>query len=338
MRGITARAVRLVVASAIGGALLAPVAPMAADGPPRAALSVTPARPVAGEPVRLDASASSGAATYSWDLDGDGAFESSTGSRPALERTFGPGAHRVAVQVEDARGESDAATADVTVAAAQAPKPTPTPKPKPTPTAKPKPKPTAKPNPAPRFDAKPRVRESSRTAQPAQKPAVHAAASSSVTIKDFAFSPSTTTVSVGDTVSWTNQDSTPHTATGDGGSFDTGTLKKGQSGSHTFQSAGSFSYICSIHPNMKGTVVVTGASSGGGGSSSGSGGGGTGGSGSGSGDSTPTASGAGSSSGSLPHTGLELLAVALTGALMTAAGAALRLLVSAAPARRRARG
>jgi plastocyanin len=328
--------------SAVGGALLAPAAPMAADEPPaaksapaagatvaddaaapRAVLSVTPARPLAGEPVHLDASRSSGdLVAYAWDLDGDGAFEASTGSRAAVEHVLAAGDHEVAVRVEDAAGRSDQAGATVTVAEAPAEA-----------AAQPR-----APKAEPRFDAKPRVREAPRASKSAQPAGIRAAASSSVAIRDFAFSPSSVTVDVGDTVTWSNQDDAPHTATGDGGSFNTGTLDKGESGSHTFQSAGSFSYICAIHPNMKGTVVVQGAGSGGGGTGGGTGGDGSGGDPGSGGSTSPSSSGAGTDSGALPHTGLQLLAVALTGVLMTGLGVGLRLLVAAAPARRRSRG
>jgi plastocyanin len=84
----------------------------------------------------------------------------------------------------------------------------------------------------------------------------HAAADPSDTIVGFKFSPGTLTIHVGDTVTWTNQDTAPHTATAQNGSFNTGTLKKGQSGSHTFTQAGTFAYICAIHPFMHGTIVV----------------------------------------------------------------------------------
>ena len=103
--------------------------------------------------------------------------------------------------------------------------------------------------------------------------AVHAAAASSVTIKNFAFNPGQVTVHVGDTVTWSNSDSAPHTATASNGSFDTGIINKGSSASHTFTSAGTISYICSVHPNMHGTVVVAAASGSASGSSAGSGGG-----------------------------------------------------------------
>lgn len=78
----------------------------------------------------------------------------------------------------------------------------------------------------------------------------------SVAITDFQFTPSTITVKVGDTVTWTNNGPSKHTATADDGSFDSGNLSAGQTFSHTFQTAGTFSYICTIHPFMKAQVVV----------------------------------------------------------------------------------
>ncbi len=145
---------------------------------------------------------------------------------------------------------------------------------------------------------------------------VHAAASSGVTIKNFAFSPGTTTVHVGDTITWTNQDSIAHTATASDGSFDTGLLQKGKSGSHTFTKAGTIAYICSVHPSMKGTVVVA-AASGGSGSGAGSGGSGSG------TTTTPSATTAATGS-NLPHTGFDLLAVVLLAGFMTGTGTLMR--------------
>jgi plastocyanin len=77
-----------------------------------------------------------------------------------------------------------------------------------------------------------------------------------VTIQSFAFSPATITVKVGDSVTWTNQDSVGHSATADDNSFDTGVFSQGQSKSITFSKAGTFTYHCSVHPNMKAKVVV----------------------------------------------------------------------------------
>jgi plastocyanin len=103
-----------------------------------------------------------------------------------------------------------------------------------------------------------------------------AASGQAVAIRDVAFAPKRITVDVGASVTWTNNGEEPHTATAADGSFDTGTLKTGQSASHTFTKAGTFGYICTIHPFMKGTVVVRGASAPAPKSStSGSGGGGT---------------------------------------------------------------
>jgi plastocyanin len=90
-----------------------------------------------------------------------------------------------------------------------------------------------------------------------QHQSAHAAASDpTVTIADFDFSPATVTIHVGDTVTWVNHGPSAHTATASNNSFNTGVLQKGQSASHTFTTAGTFSYICSIHPFMHGTVIV----------------------------------------------------------------------------------
>jgi LPXTG-motif cell wall-anchored protein len=93
------------------------------------------------------------------------------------------------------------------------------------------------------------------------KPVAIAAASTGVTISDFQFSPGSVTINVGDTVTWSNNGPTPHSSTSTGGVWDTGIMDAGQSGSHTFTEAGTFSYICTPHPNMKGTIVVQAAAS-----------------------------------------------------------------------------
>ena len=78
-----------------------------------------------------------------------------------------------------------------------------------------------------------------------------------VTIVNFAFDPAEIEVPVGATVTWTNEDSAPHTATSSDGTFDTGTLDQGAQGSHTFTEAGTFEYQCAIHPSMTGMVTVS---------------------------------------------------------------------------------
>lgn len=78
-----------------------------------------------------------------------------------------------------------------------------------------------------------------------------------ITIANMAFSPSQITVNKGDTVTWTNNDSMAHTVTSDTGSeLDSGDIQPGSTYSHTFNTAGSFQYHCSIHPSMRGTIVV----------------------------------------------------------------------------------
>ena len=77
-----------------------------------------------------------------------------------------------------------------------------------------------------------------------------------VSIANFAFSPASITVKVGDSVTWTNNDSTTHTVTADDNSFSSGDLAPGATFSFTFPKAGTYAYHCSIHPSMTGTVVV----------------------------------------------------------------------------------
>jgi plastocyanin len=93
----------------------------------------------------------------------------------------------------------------------------------------------------------------------APAPSGDAARSEKVEIVDFAYDPDPVTIEEGGKVIWQNEDSAPHTATADDGSFDTGTLAEGKRGSETFKEAGSYPYICSIHPYMKGTVEVVAA-------------------------------------------------------------------------------
>lgn len=77
---------------------------------------------------------------------------------------------------------------------------------------------------------------------------------SSVSIKNFAFSPATITVQPGTTVTWTNQDSATHTVNST--SFNSGNLSTGQTFTHAFTAAGTYNYTCGIHPSMQGTVIV----------------------------------------------------------------------------------
>lgn len=75
-----------------------------------------------------------------------------------------------------------------------------------------------------------------------------------VAIRNSQFSPANLTVASGDTVIFRNDDIVPHTATGKG--FDSGNLDKGQSWRYVAKTKGSFSYICTYHPSMKGRIMV----------------------------------------------------------------------------------
>jgi plastocyanin len=78
-----------------------------------------------------------------------------------------------------------------------------------------------------------------------------------VSIVDFAFHPATLEVAAGTTVTWTNNDTVPHTVTALDGSFDSGNLSPGESWSYTFREPGDFAYQCLYHPQMQGTVTVS---------------------------------------------------------------------------------
>jgi len=77
-----------------------------------------------------------------------------------------------------------------------------------------------------------------------------------VTIQNYSFSPASITIKAGQSITWTNEDSVGHSATADDNSWDTGVLPQGQSKSITFAKAGTYTYHCSVHPNMKATVIV----------------------------------------------------------------------------------
>ena len=153
----------------------------------------------------------------------------------------------------------------------------------------------------------------------AAHPKARKAASASVTMGDLFFSPTSVSIAVGDTVTWQNTGQAPHNATADDGSFKTPTINNGESASHTFTQAGTFSYICTIHPQMKGTVRVL-ASSGGGGNG---GGGGSSSSSSGSANSEASAvasPGAAGDANTLPMTGMSIGGLALVGLGLLALG------------------
>jgi plastocyanin len=364
------RVTGIALVSAVGGALLVPAVPHAADPAPEAKLETVTQSIPAGTPVRLDSSLSTGAIVrHLWDLDGDGSFETDTGPDAvagALPIDAGP--LTVGVQVVDDQGNRDEATLDLTIAPAapvgSAPEvpdksiskssvPTVAEPAAPaapaagaadrttskadTPASPSAPTHQSQGSTAPRHRAPAQAAAAPSGEQLAGAPqmtattgrtsgasakraaaSVKAAASSSVTIKNFLFNPSSVSVHVGDTVKWTNQDSALHTATANDRSFDTGTLKQGKSGSHKFTKAGSIAYTCSLHPNMKGTVVVAAASGGSG-------------SGSGSGSDSTSSTKSTSKSSSLPLTGFSIAAVVALAALLTGSGTLLRRRVERRP-------
>lgn len=95
-------------------------------------------------------------------------------------------------------------------------------------------------------------------AQSSPAPSGEAAKSEKVQIVEFTYEPDPVVVQVGGKVIWQNEDTVPHTATADDGSFDTGTIEQGKLGSETFKEPGTFTYHCEIHPSMHGTVEVVG--------------------------------------------------------------------------------
>jgi plastocyanin len=329
------RGVVIAVMAAVGGTLASPAGLLAGEPPvpPQAVLETPSATVQAGKPVELDSSKSTAGSSaivdHLWDLDGNGSFETDTGALPTAELTSAdPGQRTVQVRIVDAQGQTSDAKLDLKVS--EPPTTGSVTDVAGTSTGQGQGAATisARTVTAPTLVPPKRLRH----AHPAKSPAkahraaatVKAAASAGVTIKNFAFTPGTSTVRVGDTITWTNQDIAPHTATAKDKSFDTGTIKKNKSGSHTFTKAGTFPYICTIHPSMHGTVVVlasasSGTGTSGSGTGSGSGSGGT----SGSTPSSSSSSTPGTSS-SLPHTGLDIAVLVFIAMCLTGSGASLR--------------
>jgi YVTN family beta-propeller protein len=91
---------------------------------------------------------------------------------------------------------------------------------------------------------------------PSAPSAPAASTAGGVSIANFAFSPATLTVPAGQSVTFTNNDSVAHTSTATNGSWDSGEIQPGASFTVTLQQPGTYTYRCSIHPFMQGTVVV----------------------------------------------------------------------------------
>lgn len=95
-------------------------------------------------------------------------------------------------------------------------------------------------------------------ALPVLATAARAQTTHTVTIKNMSFTPANLTISAGDTVTWVNEDRPRHSVWEDSGdTFDTGLLANGESASVTFNAAGSFSYRCRPHGNMRGSITIS---------------------------------------------------------------------------------
>lgn len=90
-------------------------------------------------------------------------------------------------------------------------------------------------------------------------PPTSSSGANTIIIKNFAFDPVSLTVKTGTAVTWVNQDGAPHTIVSDAGSpvaFSSDSLSTGNSYKFTFTQPGTYTYHCSIHPSMMGTIIV----------------------------------------------------------------------------------
>lgn len=87
---------------------------------------------------------------------------------------------------------------------------------------------------------------------------IPAARTHTIEMRRMAFHPETLTVTRGDTIVWINRDIVPHTATAvDGPPWDTGRLLRGAAGHYVPRRAGRVAYTCTLHPSMRGTLLIT---------------------------------------------------------------------------------
>jgi LPXTG-motif cell wall-anchored protein len=310
--GVRALAIAAVAAVALLAVFAAPGLARNGHSKPHASLQVSDRMATGGQTVVCDSSRSRGDIAYHlWDLDGDNEYETSTHQRARLSHAFSkPGTVRVAVAVFDDHGGYDVQRATLPVVARPSPEHS---------------EPAARGSHGGHVHAatkdsgskdggKPKAKSEPKASSGPANLHAAAASTSSVTIRDFEFDPKGITVSVGTTVTWTNEGPTAHTATADGGTFDTGNLVKGASGSYKFTKAGKYDYHCTPHPYMKASVTVT--SSGGSSSPDDS-----------SSSSSSNDNNSGSSShksSSLPHTGLQIASFVLAGLALLSGGMTLR--------------
>ncbi|MGH7470306.1 MAG: plastocyanin/azurin family copper-binding protein [Longimicrobiales bacterium] len=77
-----------------------------------------------------------------------------------------------------------------------------------------------------------------------------------IVIRDFKYVPDTVRAEAGDSVRWRNDDLFAHTATSETRAWDTGPMGQGAHGQAAFGAPGSHTYFCTLHPNMRGVIVV----------------------------------------------------------------------------------
>ena len=92
-----------------------------------------------------------------------------------------------------------------------------------------------------------------------QTPVVSDQSAVAIEIRNFDFFPRDFTVPPGARVTWTNRDVAPHDATDEAGGWTTGMLRQGDSGTLVFGNPGAYRYLCTIHPDMRGTLRVEAA-------------------------------------------------------------------------------
>jgi plastocyanin len=95
------------------------------------------------------------------------------------------------------------------------------------------------------------------TEEPSADGGTPAAGGTEVSMENIKFNPQNVTIDAGDTVTWVNDDSVGHDVTADDfKSGDPGAMQNGDTFEHTFDAAGTFDYVCTVHPGMEGTVTV----------------------------------------------------------------------------------
>src|SRR5258705_10779045 len=86
--------------------------------------------------------------------------------------------------------------------------------------------------------------------------AAPAADTNTIVLEHFHFAPASLTVTAGTTVSWENRDEEPHTVMSNDGFFRSGGLSQNDVFTFKFDTPGTYKFLCSIHPQMIGTIVV----------------------------------------------------------------------------------